>query len=233
MPAADPALRKRQQIAKANRMMFLWVAGVSVIVGIALVLSIFLVQKLLFNEQVLSKKNETVRTLTDNNKIVGQLKDNARVLNTNQNLLDSRAKEEDTALQAILDALPSEPNSSALGSSLQNVLLPGDGIQVESLTVEPVAGVEGTSESESTTASGENTIGFTFSVSAPSDKIDSLRELLRRLEKSIRAIDVQTTTIEMQGSRITLTASAVAYYEPTKSIELKTESVPSKNGTKR
>lgn len=233
MPAADPALRKRQQIAKANRMMFLWVAGVSVIVGIALVLSIFLVQKLLFNEQVLSKKNETVRTLTDNNKIVGQLKDNARVLNTNQNLLDSRAKEEDTALQAILDALPSEPNSSALGSSLQNVLLPGDGIQVESLTVEPVAGVEGTSASESTTASGENTIGFTFSVSAPSDKIDSLRELLRRLEKSIRAIDVQTATIEMQGSRITLTASAVAYYEPTKSIELKTESVPSKNGTKR
>ena len=233
MPAADPALRKRQQIAKANRMMFLWVAGVSVIVGIALVLSIFLVQKLLFNEQVLGKKNETVRTLTDNNKIVGQLKDNARVLNTNQNLLDSRAKEEDTALQAILDALPSEPNSSALGSSLQNILLPGDGIQVESLTVEPVAGVEGTSESQNATSNGENSIGFNFSVSAPSDKIDSLRELLRRLEKSIRAIDVQTTAIEMQGSRITLTASAFAYYEPTKSIELKTESVPSKNGNKR
>ena len=234
MPVADPALRKRQQIAKANRMMFLWVAGVSVIVGIALVLSIFLIQKLLFNEQVLGKKNETVRTLTDNNKIVDKLKDNARVLNTNQNLLDSRAKEEDTALQAILDALPSEPNSSALGSSLQNVLLPGDGIQVESLTVEPVAGVENANETESTSAaSAENTIGFTFSVSAPSDKIDSLRELLRRLERSIRAIDVQTTTIEMQGSRITLTASAVAYYEPTKSIELKTESVPSKNGNKR
>lgn len=233
MPAADPALRKRQQIAKANRMMFLWVAGVSVIVGIALVLSIFLVQKLLFNEQVLGKKNETVGILTENNKSITELKDNARVLNTNQNLLDSRAKEEDTALQAILDALPSEPNSSALGSSLQNVLLPGDGIQVESLTVEPAAGAEGASEAEATAVSGENTIGFTFSVSAPSDKIDSLRELLRRLERSIRAIDVQTTTIEMQGSRITLTASAVAYYEPTKSIELKTESVPSKNGSNR
>lgn len=233
MPVADPALRKRQQIAKANRMMFLWVAGVSVVVGIALVLSIFLVQKLLFNEQVLGKKNETVGILTENNKIVTKLKDNARVLNTNQNLLDSRAKEEDTALQVILDALPSEPNSSALGSSLQNVLLPGDGIQVESLTVEPVAGAEGTSEAEDATASTGNTIGFTFSVSAPSDKIDSLRELLRRLEKSIRAIDVQTATIEMQGSRITLTASAIAYYEPTKSIELKTESVPSKNRNTR
>ena len=189
MPLADPALRKRQQIAKANRMMFLWVAGVSIVVGIALVLSIFLIQKLFFNEEVLNKKQQTVKTLTDNNSVVDQLKDNARVLNTNQNLLDSRAKEEDTALQAILDALPSEPNSSALGSSLQNVLLPGDGIQVESLTVEPVAGAESTTESGSAAVSTENTIGFTFSVSAPSDKIDSLRELLRRLEKSIRAID--------------------------------------------
>jgi hypothetical protein len=233
MQAGDPALRKRQQIARANRMMFLWVAGVSVVVGIALVLSIFLVQKLLFNEKVLSKKQETVRTLSDNNKVVGQLKDNARVLNTNQNLLDSRAKEEDTALQAILDALPSEPNSSALGSSLQNVLLPGDGIQVESLTVDPVAGSESVSDTEATIESAANTISFTFSVSAPSDKIDSLRELLRRLEKSIRAIDVQTMTIEMQGSRITLTANAIAFYEPTKSIELKTETVKPTDRTNR
>ena len=234
MPLDDPALRKRQQIAKANRMMFLWVAGVSVVVGIALVLSIFLFQKLLFNEKVLNKKQDTVSTLSDNNKVVGQLKDNARVLNTNQNLLDSRAKEEDTALQAILDALPSEPNSSALGSSLQNVLLPGDGIQVESLTVDPVAGSESTSDTADTSAEADaNTISFTFSVSAPSDKIDSLRELLRRLEKSIRAIDVRTMSIEMQGSRITLTASAVAYYEPTKSIELKTEIVKPTDRTKR
>lgn len=232
MPVADPALRKRQQIARANRMMFVWVAGVSVIVGIAIVLSIFLVQKLLFNEKVLSKKQDTARILTDNNKAVGKLKDNARVLNTNQDLLRARAKEEDTALQVILDALPSEPNSSALGSSLQNVLLPGDGIQVESLTVDPITGAENTAESEAG-ADNNNSISFTFSVSAPSDKIDGLRELLRRLERSIRAIDVHTLAIEMQGSRITLTASAVAHYEPPKSIELKTETVKPTDRTKR
>lgn len=233
MQAGDPALRKRQQIAKANRMMFIWVAGASVIVGVALVLSIFLVQKLLFNEKVLSKKQETVRTLVDNNKVVNSLKENARVLNTNQDLLDSRAKDEDTALQAILDALPSEPNSSALGASLQNELLPGDGIQVESLTVDSISGSEDTSDDSASSVDAINTIGFTFSVSAPSDKIDSLRELLRRLEKSIRAVNVQATSIEMQGSRVTLTASAVAYYEPTKNIELKTETVKPTDRTKR
>jgi Tfp pilus assembly protein PilN len=234
MQVGDPALRKRQQIAKANRMMFIWVAGVSVVVGIAIVLSIFLAQKLIFNEKVLSKKQETARTLANNNKVVSELKENARVLNTNQNLLDSRAKEEDTALQVILDALPSEPNASALGSSLQSVLLPGDGIQVESLMVDTIAGLDDMVDTEVTDGSiGSSTIGFSFSVSVPSDSIDSLRELLRRLEKSIRAIDVQTTTIEMQGSRITLSASAIAYYEPAKSIELKTETVKPSDRTRQ
>ena len=44
------AIRKRTQIAMANRAMFLWVAGVSVVFGFALVGSIFLNQMLLFNE---------------------------------------------------------------------------------------------------------------------------------------------------------------------------------------
>ena len=70
MKPNDTALRKRTQISKANRTMFLWIAGASALVGFAVVTSIFLGQQLLFNEKVLLEKNKTVSTLNANNKIV-------------------------------------------------------------------------------------------------------------------------------------------------------------------
>lgn len=212
--AKDAALRKRQQIAKANRMMFLWVAGVSAVVGVATVLSVFLAQQLFFNEKVLSEKRRTVSTLEENNQVISQLKDNVRVLNTNQALLDTKANSDDQPLQVILDALPADANSSALGASLQKKLLNGKDITIESLVVDPVAGLESNGENGGATSSGDNTITFSFSVSAPSGKADSLRDVLVRLERSIRAVDVSELTIEMQGNKILLSASATAFYEP-------------------
>lgn len=218
MQKSDSALRKRQQISNANRMMFIWVAAVSAVVGIAAVLGLFLFQRLVFNEKILSKKQQTLSTLVANNKAVDGLEENVRLLNTNQSLLDVRAKPDDTPLQVILDALPADANSSALGSSLQNVLLPAENVTIESLTVNPIDG----EASDSTT---EGAIEFSFSVSAPANQIDSLRELLRRLERSIRAINVTSQTIEMQGAKITLSVTAQAFYEPAKTIELKNETV--------
>ncbi|HMH70384.1 MAG TPA: hypothetical protein VK502_03210, partial [Candidatus Saccharimonadales bacterium] len=86
MAVQDIAIRKRQQIANANRMMFIWVAAVSAIVGIAIVASLFLLQKAWFNEKVLAEKAQTASTLTDNNKVINNLKDEVRVLNTNEAL---------------------------------------------------------------------------------------------------------------------------------------------------
>lgn len=218
MQKSDSAIRKRQQISNANRMMFVWVAAVSAVVGIAAVLGLFLFQRLVFNEKILSKKQQTLSTLVANNKAVDGLEENVRLLNTNQSLLDVRAKPDDTPLQVILDALPADANSSALGSSLQNVLLPANNISIESLTVNPVDG-------ESSGSATDGVMEFSFSVSAPASEINSLRELLKRLERSIRAINVTSQTIEMQGAKITLSVTAQAFYEPAKTIELKNETV--------
>lgn len=218
MASQDVALRKRQQIAKASRMMFLWVMVISALVGISVVVSIFLVQKLIFNEKVLAEKQTTATILRNNNESISELKENVRVLNTNQALLDSRAKEEDTPLQVVLDALPADANSSALGASLQEVLLRADNVTIDALSVV-------SSEESDTTSSVPSSIEFTFTVSAPADKANSLRELLRRLERSIRAIDIQSLTIETQGSRLVLSANATAYYEPAKTTELKDKTV--------
>jgi hypothetical protein len=230
MATGNTALRKRQQIANANRMMFLWVAAVSVVVGIAAVISIFLVQKALFNEKVLAEKAKTASILVNNNKVVDELKNQVRVLNTNQSLKDSMAPGETQPIQVVLDALPSEANSSALGASLQEKFLNDAALKLESLNVDPVVGVESESDQNVQDASasgvtGINQITFRFAVSSDVANANALKDLLQRLERSIRTIDITSLTIETQGTRLVLTVDGHAFYEPAKSVDLKDKTV--------
>jgi len=233
MATGDTALRKRQQIANANRMMFLWVAAVSVVVGIAAVLSLFLVQKALFNEKVLAEKDKTASTLVKNNKAIDELKNQVRVLNTNQALKDSMAPGETQPVQAVLDALPSEANSSALGASLQEKFLNDGALKLESLNVDPVVGVESQSDeniqdasaSSTDATAGQNQITFRFAVSTDLANANALKDLLQRMERSIRTIDITSLTVETQGARLVLTVEGHAFYEPAKSVDLKDKTV--------
>lgn len=221
------ALRKRQKIAKANRTMFLWVAGVSVIVGIAVVLSLFLFQKLLFNEKVLAEKSKTTSTLQKNNKVVEDLQNEISVLNTSDNLKNNMVAGETEPVQVVLDALPSSANSSAFGSSLQQRFLQMDGIRLDSLNVEPVRDVEvdpvkrsGRARSGSSKDS-EFRVQFNFEVSTDASNVAALKDLLVRIERSIRPITLTNTTIEARGNRLSLRAEGYTYYQPELSIDLK------------
>jgi len=233
MAAQETAIRKRQQIANANRMMLIWVAAISAIVGIAIVASLFLLQKAWFNEKVLSEKGKTAATLTENNKVVDALKDEIRVLNTNEALKSSMAPGEDQPIQVVLDALPSDANSSAFGSSLQEKFLSNPALTIESLTIDPVAGVESQSDENVQDASSDsaatsedgNQITFRFSVSSDVNNAGVLKDLLQKLERSIRAIDITMLTVETQGNRLVLTVDGHAFYEPAKTVELKDKTV--------
>jgi hypothetical protein len=226
----NTALRKRQQIANANRMMFVWVAGASIVVGFALVGSLFLLQKLWFNEKILAEKANTASVLTKNNQVVDDLKNQIRVLNTNQALQSSMIAGEDQPVQVVLDALPSDANSSALGASLQEKFLNDGALTIEALNVDPVAGVESQSntsvqDASSTSTNAVNQIAFRFTVSTDSGNASALKNLLQKLERSIRAIDISLLTIETQGNRLLLTVEARAFYEPAKTVELKEKTV--------
>ncbi len=231
------ALRKRAQIAKANRTMFVWIALCSAIIGSSLVVSYFLIQKLAYNEKVLFKKNETVSILAKNIEAVPKLDAEIRVLETNSDLASAKASEDDQTIQVILDALPSDANSLALGASLQRKLLAGvDGISIDTLQVEPVAGIESSEGSsggqlvsvtavgdEATEETSEYTIAFRFTVNGAQDK---LKQVLQNLERSIRLIDIRTLRIESQGPQQQLTVAGYAYYEPAARVELEKVPVP-------
>jgi len=216
-PPAATALRKREQISNANRTMFIWIAGVSAIVGVALVISIFLVQKIIFGEKVLNEKKHTVSVLSNNLKVIPSLKDNIAVLNTNENLASVRLNDTDPPLQSVLDALPASPNATALGSSLQKKLLAGvPGVAIESINVDPVTDVDAQSDTNS-----PSSIKFSFSVSVSNTAYSSLKELLQKIEKSIRPFNVTNLTVEAQPSKVTMMAEGVSYYQPAQSLELR------------
>lgn len=224
MQPNDPAIRKRTQISKANRTMFIWIAGASAIIGFALVSTVFLAQKLIFNEKVLIEKNNTISVLDANNKVVPQLETAIRVLDTNAALTKNKAKESDQTIQVILDALPADANSLALGASLQDKLLAGvPGLTIVSLQVDPVVGIESLSggdtvdSSTQTAAASDNQITFRFSVSGSSE---ALRQALTNIERSIRTFDVTRLQIENQGTTQVMTVEGRAFYEPSKEVKL-------------
>lgn len=224
MKPKDAAIRKRTQIANSNRVMFGWVAGISIVFGVSVVGAMFLTQMLFFNERVLLEKNRTVKTLESNNNNIAALQAQIRVLDTNQALIDSKAKPDDQAIQVILDALPSDANSLALGASLQNKLLSGiDGLKLNSLQVDPVVGIESLDGATSVvnaspdSIAGQNEITFRFSVSGDEA---ALKHVLLNLEISIRTIDIISLKIESQGATRTLTVQARAFYEPSRVVQL-------------
>jgi hypothetical protein len=223
-PNNTAALRKRTQITKANRTMFLWIAASAALIGCALVVSFFLAQKLFYNEKVLAEKEKTISILKANNEVVDELESQVKALDASGVLASSKAKEGDQAIQVILDALPSEANSLAVGASLQNKLLAGiEGLRIESLQVDPVLGVESlatdaTSEDAAANIDTSNQITFQFAVSGPTA---ALKAVLSNLERSIRAIDVTSLRIEYQAdNKQLMTVQGRTFYEPAKTIQL-------------
>ncbi|NTW62097.1 hypothetical protein HGB25_01645 [Candidatus Saccharibacteria bacterium] len=223
------AMRKQTQIASANRTMFLWVAGVSVVFGVCLVGTIFLTQMLLFNERVIHEKDKTIAVLDNNNRVVSDLEKQVRVLDTNDALISAKAKPDDKAIQVILDALPSDANSLALGASLQNKLLAGiNGLTLNTLQIDPVVGIESLGSENSvvnnavSTSNIQNEITFRFSVSGDPT---ALKQALHNLELSIRTIDILSLKIENQGKAQMMTVQGRAFYEPTRIVKLRDKTV--------
>lgn len=225
----EAAVRKRAQITQTNRTMFIWIAVASALIGVGIVVGIFLTQRLMYNEAVIAKKQETVDILNHNLDAVDGLKQEVRKLDANEHLLAARANDEDHALRVILDALPSEANSLALGASLQSRLLSDiDGLRVESLRVDPVFGVEvisdgGMSSAPTDGSAAAEEITFSFTVSGPQA---ALKKALENLEKSLRTISIVSLRIDGQpGGSQEMSVQGRAFYEPAVEIQFREVSV--------
>lgn len=247
----DVAIKKYNAIAKANQMMFGAVALASVVAGAAVVGMSFLIQDINFNAKVISKQDETLNNIKKSVESVegsDGLKVKIKGLQTDQNLLASRASDEDNALRVILDALPSDANATAVAASLSEKILKIDNLTVESMAVEPVvetadasATASASTTSSSTTSSSDSqgaealseklkTVKFSFNVTSSSAEV--LNEVLLRMERSIRTFKVESFKFEKGKESISLNISGVAYYLPIDSLSLISTTVKSEETKK-
>mgnify|MGYP000392387677 FL=1 len=215
----DVAVRKRQQIDSSRKTMFIFVAGAAFLAGIALVISIFLIQQIVFHSKVIIEKQSTIFRLDKNLESVDELKKNVRVLETNSALNSVKANSENSALQTVLDALPDNPNADAFGASIKNKFVDTvEGLTLDNLSVtSPNSRGEESEDNNSESADSPNTLHFSLEVSGSADK---LRELLTKFERSIRVIELKSFEIHTSEDKLSLTIQGVAYYEPAQKIHL-------------
>jgi len=212
------AIRKRQQIDSSKKTMFIFVASAAFLAGIALVVSIFLIQQIVFHSKIIIEKQSTISRLDKNLKTIDELKKNIRVLDTNTALNSIKSSDESNALQTILDALPDNPNADAFGASLKNKFIDTTtGVTIQSLSVSQAG-----SGGESSESAPANTVSFTMEVSGPADR---LKELLTKFESSIRVIDLKALEIQRNEDKLSLVVRGVAYYEPAQTVQLENKVV--------
>ncbi len=217
----DATIRKRQKILDSSKKMFLWVAGASVIVGFAAVVSLFLVRQIMFKQKVVSEKTSTVKILDKNIKAAPILADEVRVLHTNEALSKARINDSQRPLQVILDALPADNNKLALGASIQDKLVAGiEGVNIEGLTV----GDDVSSGRKKAATTGKS-LAVPFQLTVSSADVNKLKDLMKRFELSIRTIDVTAVTIEQGESSSTMVISGRAFYIDPVVIQLNDKSV--------
>ena len=215
----DVAVRKRQQIDSSRKTMFIFVAGAAFLAGIALVISIFLIQQIVFHSKVIIEKQSTIFRLDKNLESVDELKKNVRVLETNSALNSVKANSENSALQTVLDALPDNPNADAFGASIKNKFVDTvEGLTLDNLSVtSPNSRGEEAEDNNSESTDSPNTLHFSLEVSGSADK---LRELLTKFERSIRVIELKSFEIHTSEDKLSLTIQGAAYYEPAQNVHL-------------
>lgn len=214
-------VRKRSLIAKTRKAVFLWVMGASSVIGAAIVVAVMLVQTIVFNAEILSEKNETLATIESNIRAVPELEASVVQLNTNAELREVRLNDNARPLQAILDALPADENSLALGASLQQRIFTDiPGLSVDAMSIDTAS--EGVAATGDSATAGGGVLPLSFSATLSGDA-ESLKRGLQRAERSIRALDITSISATGTGNTVSLQLTGVAYYLPEQDLSLKFE----------
>lgn len=213
-------LKKRQQIKKANNAMLLWVIAASAAVTVCAVLAYFLIGQMIFNQRIISAKTKTNSTLKQNKETFETIKSEVTKLLSNQNLNTLKVSPDDTALQVVVDALPTNDDRAALGTSLQDIVLSRSGVMIESMSV--VEGNVASSVEDVVDTSVPQEIPFSLVLIGSYGQIT---QAIADMERSIRPIKIDTMKLEGSGTRLRASITARTFYLPAKSVELKTETI--------
>lgn len=208
-------IKKRQQIANANKMIFVWVIIASVAISLCGVTVQFLFRQASFNQRVIGAKLETQGTLAKNLDNVPGLKKNVEELIADERLAKVKANETDSNLKVVLDALPTSDDKSALGASLQQVILPRSQVDTSDLTT--ITPEEVTDAAKAETSGSAPVSRFSFSAAGDYVRVQAM---LVDMERTIRPMNIEAMTMQSVDNAIRVTVAGVTYYYPAQTVAL-------------
>lgn len=225
-------IKKRQQITNTRKQVFTWVALAAALVVICLVVGWNLMQRINYQNKVNRDVGKTAQTMHDNVEAVDKLIKNVNALKANAALSLPNLKADDsTVFQVVIDALPTEDDSVALSSSLQNKILSKSGVTIEQINVDTTESdsSSGSSSSSSSSSSGSSSGSGKSGVSKADDvqfpvakpitfrvslvgSFDSVKSALQDIESTIRPITITKLTIDGSDDKLNATIEAQTYY---------------------
>ncbi len=213
MNAKTTGLRKRQEISSSNRTMLLWVVAASIAISFLLVATQFLYQQFTYNAKVLGLKNKAASVLVQNISNVADLKKEFNLLDTEGSKVSSRK---------VLNALPSQLDPSAFGTSIQQVVAPKSGVSLEAVNIDHSV-LDATDAAPATvTTPTPQELKATIAVSGTYEQVASF---VRNLELVIRPIKFNKLGLTGSDSNTRATLEVTTYYQPKKTVEVKKEVV--------
>lgn len=224
--AKTGSFTKRALISKANSTMVLATGIAAFIFVFSAVASKALFSQASYQNRVIAQKKKALSTLKSDISAVDSLKDSYKsFVDTPRNVLGgnpagSGDQDGDNA-KIVLDALPSKYDFPALTTSLEK-LITSQGLEIQAITGSDDE-IQQQAKQESTTPE-PIAMPFQVRVSGP---YESIKGLLNVFERSIRPIQVQKVEVDSgaQGGNMIATIDAQTFYQPEKSLKIRTEVV--------
>lgn len=214
-------LTKRALIDKANSTVVAVVSiGVFVLI-FSLVATKTLASQAGYQNRVISAKRTAVNQLKADVDAGKKLKSSYQAfVNTTQNILGGSpggtGPQDGDNATIVLDALPSSYDFPALTTSLEK-LLNNASVQIDSISGNDDEVAQATNQS----SSSPQPIPMPFQIAATGD-YSAIQNLIGEFEHSIRPFQLQTLDLSGNQNQLTLNLTAQTFYQPAKSLNIKT-----------
>lgn len=221
--------RSRQEISLKQLAIDKDNAAIVIAVGIASFVIIFslvacnaLIKQERYQSKVIGKKKETLKVLKTNAEEVKKLETSYQAFaSTPQNVLGGSSTgtgdRDGENPRLVLDALPSKYDFPGLTSSLNKLF---QQYQLESITGTDDEVAQAAAQSSSQPQPIE--MPFTVVVNGTAQ---NSKEILEKMEKSIRPMQVKTLTLNGQSDQLKISVSAHTYFQPQKKFEVRSEQI--------
>lgn len=222
--AKTASFTKRALISKASSTMVLATGVAAFVVVFSAIASKTLIGQAAYQNRVISAKKQALATLESDLKARDSLVNSYKsFVDTPQNVIGGSPegtgdKDGDNA-KIVLDALPSKYDFPALATSIEKL------VTMQGLAIQSIAGTDDElTQAANQSSTSPQPIAMPFQVQVVGS-YDSIKSFVNALERSIRPFQVLKVEVSGNEGSMTATIDAQTFYQPEKSLNIRTEVV--------